>query len=1226
MTLSFNSLSSESSINSTSRDPSPPLFIEVPISSDTAIDHPASLSISNLTQPPHQTRAHLTVDSKSPRMSVPPINGVYHLPVPGSKSAPKKFKGKFSEVKPFIKHYEKLCIQKGVTDDEERIQNISQYCSRSVREFMEGLTSYNGNNWGTFVQDLLEYYDAERDIKRYKRGDLEAFCKRMRHKKSSMQLSRWKSYNREFIRIAGWLVSRQKISEEEKALYFWKGIPHDFREKLEARLLAINPDHDLEEPFEIDKVTKVAKALLQRNRFDNDRNLLDDEDGYSSDSDDDEDSEDDSDDEDDERPLIRRRKVKSRSRERRNESAPKEPMVDAPLTKPATRSKTQEVEDLIQQMNRLSIHDPAYSVLYYRAYNLDPIIGDIMLKPLQRQQLSQRIIGSNSVMRSPPPNTNSNLDPVHQIPPHMKPGGNAFQTAPQPFEERKCFGCGGVGHTMFFCPELRELLNKGVVTKDAAGKYIMADGTFIRRMVYDEPLTTAIERLRPVQSNYIAVEVNPQRNTDNGSDSSDDESGDEPLDEVFIATRSMIKKDQSKRVRSDRVGVPIKNSYDRPRLKPVERTKAKEPEILPVPKVPTPITVDEAKFDPSDEDAFMEDTTQDNPPQRATPVLKKVPKRSEVQAQVDQMNVLGRILNQPVTLAIGEVFGISKEMTSNLREVLKPKPAAPNPTQPSESAKVNLVPSEKLTLASSKNNRVKETLIRLKMECDGRPVTAIIDTGSQLNIAHTRIWKTVFGRPLNTRNVVNMNDANGGESKLKGLVSHVPLTCGEVSTQANVYIGDQVPFDLLLGRPWQRGNFVSIDEREDGTYLLFKDKRMDVRHEILVTPEESVFDDPYTNEFISQARNAKYAVNLATVEEGEDESEMVRLAEEVTNLSLIPSKRQTTPPWNPRPTCRVRLSTSHINSDEVHNGKAESPRELCSPPTTCTPETENGEHLVKKTAIGYSEWGEEENHVETSLEEVTALDQGYLEKEWELMQVLTRTSSSLTKEGEKGIPWKSIYYRTFAKARKKVQPRRLLTAATDNARVGRIRTLIQGIRELEKKGVNFHEITVDNNKDLRKHGTSQRHASTEESRTGRREGKRTMDPQGAVDRSTGTNPVCDPIKRDDFDGERRKLKGESGENSQERGDNSRYWKREVERREPAQRNENGNDRGTQNNQPEVGDTGTSRHSEKDDKDQRGDTTTPTEQAEDESYLKMIDDLLRSLQYDEGGPLTASESL
>ena len=79
--------------------------------------------------------------------------GVYHLPVPGSKSAPKKFKGKYSDIKPFLKHYEKLCVQKEVDDEQEKIENITQYCSRDVREFIEGLPSYKSKDWKLFSQD-----------------------------------------------------------------------------------------------------------------------------------------------------------------------------------------------------------------------------------------------------------------------------------------------------------------------------------------------------------------------------------------------------------------------------------------------------------------------------------------------------------------------------------------------------------------------------------------------------------------------------------------------------------------------------------------------------------------------------------------------------------------------------------------------------------------------------------------------------------------------------------------------------------------------------------------------------------------------------------------------------------------------------------------------------------------------------------------------------------------
>ncbi|TFK16854.1 hypothetical protein FA15DRAFT_606258, partial [Coprinopsis marcescibilis] len=106
---------------------------------------------------------------------------------------------------------------------------------------------------------------------------------------------------------------------------------------------------------------------------------------------------------------------------------------------------------------------------------------------------------------------------------------------------------------------------------------------------------------------------------------------------------------------------------------------------------------------------------------------------------------------------------------------------------------------------------------------NGNSITAIIDTGSQLNVVSDQVANNVLQLPIDLTKSVYMNDANGGASRLKGLIENVKFTCGGVITYTDLYVGEKVPFDLLLGRPWQRGNYVSIDEQEEGTYLVFKD-------------------------------------------------------------------------------------------------------------------------------------------------------------------------------------------------------------------------------------------------------------------------------------------------------------------------------------------------------------------------------------------------------------------
>ena len=126
------------------------------------------------------------------------------LPLLGAKGAPKKFTGKYSEVDRFLYHYNRLCQKYNVTRDKEKIENISQYCSRKVREVLEGLPAFSGNQWSDFVDDVRKYFEADKEAKRYKINDVEVYVRKM--KKHSMKtLEDWNRYNRGFIRIVGWL-------------------------------------------------------------------------------------------------------------------------------------------------------------------------------------------------------------------------------------------------------------------------------------------------------------------------------------------------------------------------------------------------------------------------------------------------------------------------------------------------------------------------------------------------------------------------------------------------------------------------------------------------------------------------------------------------------------------------------------------------------------------------------------------------------------------------------------------------------------------------------------------------------------------------------------------------------------------------------------------------------------------------------------------------------------
>jgi hypothetical protein len=169
---------------------------------------------------------------------------------------------------------------------------------------------------------------------------------------------------------------------------------------------------------------------------------------------------------------------------------------------------------------------------------------------------------------------------------------------------------------------------------------------------------------------------------------------------------------------------------------------------------------------------------------------------SELASKYKPKKILDTVLKTPVCLEVGELLGTSHELSGILANAIKPKSLSIN-------SKIE---------AHSVWTKTCGLLIKIAMHCDGQAINTIIDTGSQLNIVNKHIWKTIIHRPIDIAKSVSLNDANGGESKLRGLIQNVPLNCGGINTQANLFVGDHVPFSLLLGCSWQRGNYVSIDE------------------------------------------------------------------------------------------------------------------------------------------------------------------------------------------------------------------------------------------------------------------------------------------------------------------------------------------------------------------------------------------------------------------------------
>jgi len=141
------------------------------------------------------------------------------MPLLGQKSAPTKFTGNPDKVKRFLKHYKQLCNAYNLTDDKEKCERLTDYCSSKVNKLIEALDSYENGNWSQLEKDLLRYYDADLKETRYIVRDLYALTRQWRLKPIK-SLTKWKRYEHKFMTIAGWLESKKKITGEQKNSYF----------------------------------------------------------------------------------------------------------------------------------------------------------------------------------------------------------------------------------------------------------------------------------------------------------------------------------------------------------------------------------------------------------------------------------------------------------------------------------------------------------------------------------------------------------------------------------------------------------------------------------------------------------------------------------------------------------------------------------------------------------------------------------------------------------------------------------------------------------------------------------------------------------------------------------------------------------------------------------------------------------------------------------------------
>ncbi|EGO19223.1 hypothetical protein SERLADRAFT_443264 [Serpula lacrymans var. lacrymans S7.9] len=332
-------------------------------------------------------------------MNQPTTLSVITMPIPGTRYAPKKFKGDYTRVRDFVLQYERICHANNVTADDEKCSSILQYCSTYVCKIIEGIKHFITPSCNSLRDEILQYFDGAKAEAKFKEHHLKQLVNVL-HKKQMGSLDDFKSYMRKYVCVGGWLLAKSKITQDIFNFFFWKGLSKTLHYHIENRLLQRDPTLDLSQPFAFDDVVKAVEHVLHRDRFDDedfDSDNLDSDlesDNSSSSLDNSSDS-----DKEEEPPCYIRRTTKQKKEKKCTSETEKERKLLSPsklkktlhsLDKEEhTAVKKYEVETLIKKLGSLTIEDPNYPLLYYRAIKLETDARLILRPPTIMNQLAR---------------------------------------------------------------------------------------------------------------------------------------------------------------------------------------------------------------------------------------------------------------------------------------------------------------------------------------------------------------------------------------------------------------------------------------------------------------------------------------------------------------------------------------------------------------------------------------------------------------------------------------------------------------------------------------------------------------------------------------------------------------------------------------------------------------------------------------------------------------------
>lgn len=701
-----------------------------------------------------------------------------------------------------------------------------------------------------FRNEVRALYPHLDQARRYTASDLQRVVDRCRHFED-MSRKDLGEYLRDYIKISGYLVEKNRLSLRERSIKFIDGFPQPIRVAILNRLSVTDPDVLPDDGYDFQRAHAAANWVLSSRSSDK-------VDTSSS--------------------APRRTSLESgvleelvRAITAANSS--NNQLVPAPAPQPQFSSPQQFAngqqyifpqsyaphpqQPFPQHQQHFAAH-PQYATQQMASHQY-PHQSQFMHQMYAPQPLPHQA-QYQAQMQQPP------AMPPYPRPP--APGGPLQHPSRRQFSQTNgCVFCSDPTHFIRECPIVQQYLTQGKVLRDPAGRIRLLNGEYPpstlpgRNMRERVDYWNASQNLEPhpaqnnvlstnfletVEGSVYAVQYDPREDSALPFSSSADEDLDaEEQSRIIDAKIASLRDTQvlvteaggKKKVRWNLDGVVVPPA-------PYNISQSK-PDSAPVPRVPSP-NIHARRMPERSETPFpppvmsgstrREEVSSERPTERPRGPMRPIqeqrkseqPKanledsrtrfRSAVEAGVKIPDLADRLLDTPISVTTRELLAASGGVRHAIKDLVASKKVSVNAleeepvdaflTQCFEDG-VNLPPPSKSVQADlfrydpSSPYAVNSLPLRVIFPDFGNGVfpECVLDSGAQSIIMRSDVWERTRA-PIAANKAMVMQSANRSRDLTMGMIENFPVRIGEVQVFLQIHVVKDAPFQVLLGRPF----------------------------------------------------------------------------------------------------------------------------------------------------------------------------------------------------------------------------------------------------------------------------------------------------------------------------------------------------------------------------------------------------------------------------------------